>query len=141
MKITIISLFILFLFGCSTVLKINQSLASKLSGSWDEETGISCSDNFHTINFDGSNIQIEYIKKGYISENESRKIFTYSILNQSNDSIKLLLENETRLDGNKKPVIWHLKSLDSNQYCWRRDDWSVGSCTPSRHRCNHDNSH
>jgi len=140
MKLAITSLFILFISGCSTILKIDQSLASKLSGSWDEEIGMSCSDNFHTINFDGSNIQFEYLKKGYISENEGRKIFTYSILSQSRDSIRLLLENETRLDRDKEPVIWHLKSLNSNQYCWSRDDWSVGSCTPSRYRCKNQQS-
>ena len=135
MKSRVIIPFIFLLSGCSTTTQIDQTVVSKLSGAWDEEPGMSCSTNFHTIDIKESNIYIEYVEKGYISENDARKILTYKILSQSNDSIRVLLENETRLDNDNKQVIWHLKSINNDEYCWSRDDWGEGSCTPSRFRC------
>ncbi|ACA84978.1 hypothetical protein [Shewanella woodyi] len=125
----------LLLSGCTSTSNIDPLLVSKLSGVWDEINSEMCSSNYHTVEFDSSTLILKYVDKGYISENDGRNILKYRILSQSPDSIRVVLDDETRLDNDNKPVVWHLKSLNNDQYCWGRDDWPEGSCTPSRHRC------
>jgi hypothetical protein len=78
---------------------------------------------------------ITYADVGWVTETDSRKIFRYRILSVGESSIRVALENEPRLDPNGKPVVWHIVVVDDETYCWGRDDWPKGLCTPPRKRC------
>lgn len=124
--------------ACSISLKDqNNELVSNLEGNWDEVHENACAEGFRTIKFsdDGKRLFITFSDVGYIQGDESRKIFKYKILDYSSDRIRMLLEDEPRLDSAENPVVWHLVAKSKNTYCWGRDDWPLGSCTPARYRC------
>lgn len=136
MKIKILFIFFIALVsGCSSTSSIDPSMIMKLSGTWDEATEGRCSTNYHTITINGSVLKLSYVEKGYISETDGRQTLTYSILSAEDNFLRVQLENETRLDSKGKPVIWHLKPLTVDQYCWGRDDWGQSQCTVPRVKC------
>jgi hypothetical protein len=109
---------------------------SGLSGRWDEEQPDSCK-NPHVISFDDerTTMLITYADVGWVNENDSRKVFRYKVLGAGQSALRAQLENEPRLDKQGKPVVWHVVLVDENTYCWGRDDWPQGACTPPRKRC------
>lgn len=113
-----------------------QPLNSKFIGTWHSAAAMErCEQNYHTITVQPNVLTITYVKKGAATEADQRKAFEYKILSADEQFYRLLLKDETRLDEHGKPVVWHLKPLGNNQYCWGRDDWPAEGCTPARHRC------
>lgn len=127
---------ILLFTGCATKPYLQPSLVTALTGIWYEESPESCGINSHSITVNGSNLIIDYVEKGYLSESDARKTFVYRILSAQENALRVQLENEPRLDAEGNPVVWHIMPLDTNTYCWGRDDWPPGACTPPRSRCN-----
>ncbi len=121
--------------ACSSHSPINQEMQTKLQGSWQSTNSPVCEANFHTITFNNKTLEISYDEQGFISEAEARKTFVYTILSTEKNLIRVQLENETRLDKKGNPVVWHLKPLRNDKYCWGRDDWPDLSCTASRYKC------
>lgn len=72
---------------------------------------------------------------GWATQNDSRKVFRYRILSTDDFALRTQLENESRLDDQGQPVVWHIVVVDAETYCWGRDDWPQGACTPPRKRC------
>lgn len=106
----------------------------QLVGTWSEESA-GCK-NPHSLTFDGNkNMLIEYAQMGWVTETDSRKVFRYRILGADESALRVQLENEPRLDEQGKPVVWHIVAVDAETYCWGRDDWPEGACTPPRKRC------
>lgn len=126
---------IILLTGCSSIPERGSSLVDKLSGTWNETSNTVCTDNYHTITFKGSVLEVKYVEKGYISENDGRQILKYNILSANDELMRVQLVGETRVDKMGKPVVWHIKPLNTEQYCWGRDDWSKNGCTPPRYKC------
>ena len=109
---------------------------SALAGTWDEVHANSCK-NSHVISFDDKKTAmfVTYVEQGWVTEDDGRKVFRYEILSAAQHSLRVQLENEPRLDGDGKPVVWHITTIDRHTYCWGRDDWPQGACTPPRKRC------
>jgi hypothetical protein len=109
---------------------------SGLVGNWDEEHPDSCK-NPHVISFDDekTTMFVTYADVGWLTENDSRTVFRYEILSSNQSAFRTQLENEPRLDNEGKPVVWHIVLVDGDTYCWGRDDWPQGACTPPRKRC------
>jgi len=76
-----------------------------------------------------------YADVGWVTEDDSRKVFRYKILDDDQGFLRVAMEDEPRLDAEGRPVIWHVVLVDDDTYCWGRDDWEPGSCTPVRRRC------
>jgi hypothetical protein len=106
----------------------------RLVGHWDD---VGDCKNPHIISFDDdeSLMMVEYAEVGWVTENDSRKVFRYWILGRNDPVLRTQLENEPRLDDQGNPVVWHIVVVDADTYCWGRDDWPQGACTPPRKRC------
>ena len=125
------------LFGCATSSPIEEpTIFSKLIGDWDTEGASTC-ESVRTISFsDDKKVMIStYSDIGYASKTDARKQFNYDVLEEGRSELRLALENESRLDDDGNPVVWILRLVDENTFCWRRDDWRPGGCTPPRTRC------
>lgn len=124
-------------FGCAAAPTIRDAtIYDRLSGRWDTVHEGSCA-NYHELSFDAARKTMfnTYADVGWITENDSRKVMRYTILDDDKGYLRVALENESRLDAEGRPVIWHVVLVDDDTYCWGRDDWSPGSCTPVRKRC------
>lgn len=129
----------ILLSGCATLPSADKSMIEALSGYWDEASNASCSANYHTITFSDAVLKIKFVEKGYISEgDDGRQIMKYNILSENEEFLRVELVGETRLDDNGRPVVWHIKPLSADQYCWGRDDWAENACTVPRYRCKPD---
>jgi len=140
MKRWSVVLFAVGLPGCMTnPSPQSPDVFAQLVGKWDEVHAESCK-NPHVLSFDGdkTTMLIEYAELGWASENDSRKIFRYEILDVGPATLRARLENEPRMDEEGKPVVWHIVVVDAETYCWGRDDWPQGACTPPRKRCGTD---
>lgn len=123
--------------GCATApTPASSPVFDRLLGQWDER-GESLCESPHVLSFDETKatMLITYADVGWASESDSRKTFRYKILDVAPSSIRVALENESRLDSNGEPVVWHIVIVDDDTYCWGRDDWPIGACTPFRKRC------
>ena len=78
---------------------------------------------------------VTYTEVGWVTENDGRQVFRYHILDVAPSSLRVKLENEPRVDDEGKTVVWHIVLVDHKNYCWGRDDWLQGECTPPRIRC------
>lgn len=108
----------------------------QLVGNWDEEHPDFCKKP-HVLSFDDdkSTMTVEYSEVGWVTESDSRKVFRYRILSTNHSALRTQLDNEPRLDDRGTPVVWHIVVVDADTYCWGRDDWPEGACTPPRKRC------
>jgi hypothetical protein len=114
----------------------SPSLEKQLQGLWADEKE-QCLSNPETIEFsaDGSEMTITRAKMGWATKSDSRKVFRYRILSRTATYLRVELERESRLDAAGRPVIWHIVPVDSQTFCWGRDDWAHSACTPPRVRC------
>jgi hypothetical protein len=128
-------------YGCSSTNGIKSSKNSIIEGVWHETANSSCDANYHKVTVEDSFLNIQYIDRGYVSNEDKvgRQVFVYDILESFDNELKVRLKDETRKDSEGNEVIWFLKSIGSNQYCWRRDDWDKNDCTMPRYRCNPNN--
>ncbi|QSX38229.1 hypothetical protein [Shewanella sedimentimangrovi] len=126
----------IFFAGCSSTPSSDSVIASKLAGTWDETPTSNCGVNYHTISFKDSMLELKYVEKGYISQDDARQVLRYNILSTEDEFLRVQLVGETRLDNEGHPVVWHIKPRGNDQYCWGRDDWPKDGCTPPRYKCN-----
>ena len=125
------------LFGCATSSLVEEpTIFSQLTGDWDTEGASSC-ESFRTISFsDDQKVMIStYSDIGYASETDAREQFIYDVLEVGESELRLALEEESRFDSDGNSVVWILRLVDENTFCWGRDDWRPGGCTPPRIRC------
>jgi len=139
MKNSVLSNFLILalLSGCVTGSAIDRpSIFSTLTGKWDTDNPPTC-ESYRAISFsdDGKTITVSYPDNGYASEFDARSKFEYDILDVNESWLRMALQNEQRLDADGKPVVWVLKLVDENTFCWGRDDWPSDGCTPPRFRC------
>ena len=131
------ALILALLFGCAVDPTIDRpSIFSTLTGKWDADNPPTC-ESYRAISFsdDGKTMTATYPDTGYASEADARNKFDYEILDVSESWLRMALQNEQRLDADGKPVVWILKLVDENTFCWGRDDWQPDECTPPRFRC------
>lgn len=137
LRTLILSLFAATIVGCTAAPAIKDaSIYDRLPGRWDTVHEESCS-NYHELSFDAARKTMfnTYADMGWVTEDDGRKVMRYTILDDDKGYLRVALENETRLDEEGRPVIWHVVLVDDDTYCWGRDDWPPGSCTPVRKRC------
>lgn len=123
--------------GCATAPPgSTPTIYERLIGRWDTVHEDSCA-NYHELSFDAARKTMfnTYAEVGWVTEHDSRKVMRYAILDDKQGFLRVKLEDESRLDDAGRPVIWHVVLVDDNTYCWGRDDWAPGSCTPVRKRC------
>jgi hypothetical protein len=124
--------------GCASHPAPNSQTSTvfeQLKGTWSEEHTNCQNPNVVSFDDDRTMMLIEYAEVGWATETDSRKVFRYRILSTDHSAIRVQLENESRLDEKGKPVVWHIVVVDAETYCWGRDDWPQGACTPPRKRC------
>lgn len=111
-------------------------VASTLVGRWDDNQEDFCS-NAHVISFDRrkKTMLVTYAEKGWATKDDSRQVFSYEILSADSSVFRVRMDGESRLDDKGNPVVWHVVLVDQDTYCWSRDDWPAGECTPPRKRC------
>lgn len=128
---------LVLLFGCATSSPVEEpTIFSQLTGNWDTEDASTC-ESFRAISFsDDHKVMIStYSEIGYATETDAREQFIYDVLEVGESELRLELEEESRLDSEGNPVVWILRLVDENTFCWGRDDWRPGGCTPPRIRC------
>ncbi|RLA52587.1 MAG: hypothetical protein DRR42_07155 [Gammaproteobacteria bacterium] len=136
-RLSLTFLLVSLLFGCATGTQVDEStIFSTLTGTWDTEDPATC-ESYRTISFSKNRKTMIATNPniGYASETDGRKTFIYDVLEVRETTIRVALENEPRLDANGNPVVWIVKLLDENTFCWGRDDWPASGCTPRRMRC------
>ncbi|MCZ4336618.1 hypothetical protein [Shewanella colwelliana] len=133
----LIACVLLMLCGCSTMMTttIDESMQARLAGSWNDRQSNVCSANYHTISITGDRLLLEYAQQGYVAEDDGRTLVSYTILSEQDSSLRVQLDNESRLDADGQPVIWKMNLLNDSQYCWGRDDWLAEQCIPIRQKC------
>ena len=125
------------MFGCATTTPVEEpAIFGKLTGGWDTK-GPSACESFRAISFsDDKKVMIAtYSNIGYASKNDARKHFKYEVLEVRKSELRLALEDEPRLDADGNPVVWILRLVDDDTFCWGRDDWRPSGCTRTRIRC------
>jgi hypothetical protein len=127
------------LIGCSTAPSRQPvDLYANLTGSWGEASSDDvCERNPEAITFTADKRYMIVERKifGCATETDCRKTFKYEVLGHTDRYIRVAMENESRVDDDGHPVIWHIVPLDHNTFCWGRDDWPEDGCTPNRKRC------
>lgn len=64
-----------------------------------------------------------------------RKTYGYDIISFDGDGIVMRLDGEQRLTPNGETVVWVLKPLPNDMYCWGRTDWPSTGCLMIHVRC------
>ena len=62
----------------------------------------------------------------------------YRILYNDSDSITMFLNGEDRVTDSGGKVIWQLRVMGEDRFCWRRTDWPGYACTSDLQRCEGD---
>ncbi len=124
MRHTFFALFVVAIAsGCASARRSADSAVSdRLVGVWADFPE-QCATNPESIEFtpDGEFMIVTRAKLGWATKTDSRKVFRYRILSRHATYLRVALENESRLDEQGRPVIWHIISVDKTTYCWGRD--------------------
>lgn len=131
------ALILSLLSGCAVDQAIDRpTIFKSLTGIWDEENPATCEFS-RALSFsdDGRTMTATFPETGYASERDARKSFDYEILEVNESWLRMALLDEPRTDADGKPVVWILKLIDEDTFCWGREDWQPYECTPPRFRC------
>jgi hypothetical protein len=122
----------------SEPLEATSDIYNILEGQWewrsDDKT---CATNPHNISFNDNRTEmyINYIKSTDGFEEKPLTTARYEILDVDDLVLKMAIIGEVRKDAHDADVIWDLVLLSRAEYCWRRQDWDIDSCTVSNYRC------
>ena len=136
-RIFLSSLLVGLLFGCASSPTMHSpSTFSTLVGNWTTKDPLTC-ESYRAISFsnDRQTMTATFPNVGSVTKTDARRKFEYDILDVHESSLRMALRNEPRLDADGNPVVWVLKLIDENTFCWGRDDWRPDGCTPPRFKC------
>jgi hypothetical protein len=115
-----------------------RRLTDVLRGVWDWEAAPNrCQENPHSISFPpgGGRMEIRH-PKGAVSGNEAPQVVTvYRILAEESRALRMEIIGETRKTERGDLVVWDLRLLSDDSYCWHRTDWPPQGCTGRVLRC------
>lgn len=103
------------------------------SGSQDS----SCRSSPHTIRFSPDRTHAEFVWPvpitNYLHEQSSSA--DYSVISHDSGGIVMAMYGEQRRTPEGDLVVWVLKMLPKNMYCWGRTDWPSTGCVAIHIRC------
>jgi hypothetical protein len=114
-----------------------------LSGSYGTafREDLSCARAPHRVSFSSDRRRAHFVLSSEISDyqGQPRRRADYTVLGLDAEGIEMVLDGETRLTAEGRPVIWVLrKAAGIDGYCWGRTDWPPGRCQHLNLRCKDD---
>lgn len=98
---------------------------------------LSCEGNPHTIQFSPDHTRATFVwpnpMTNYLRQRATRG--DYSVTSHDNGNIIMAMDKETRQTPQGDPVVWVLKKLPGDMYCWGRTDWPPTGCIAVHVRC------
>lgn len=102
---------------------------SQLPGKWDWETSQPrCGDAAGTFWFAADGRQV------HVNVPAGRNV-VYDVLADEGQTMRLRVVGEARTTDAGTPIEWDLVMLNPDTFCWRRTDWTAGTCTALLKRC------
>lgn len=97
----------------------------------------SCHRNPHTIRFSQDHTRVEFVWSTPMTDylKNQRISGNYTVISHDNDGIVMAMDGETRRTPEGELVVWVLKMLPENMYCWGRTDWPSTGCIAIHIRC------
>lgn len=139
-----IKLFGIFaLSGCVNSLQSNineHSMMNALSGKWGWESD-QCSSDSYIIFFTSKGAEMHLIATQSPYTPSSTVIeptkFSYNIKSFSSQSLAAepITEKKEYSDIGEL-IIWEIRLIGENGFCWHRSDWGENACTTSMLKCN-----
>ena len=108
-------------------------------GTWgySGDQDASCHRSPHTIRFSQDHTHAEFVWPvpitSYLQEQTSSA--DYSVISHDSDGIVMAMYDEQRRTPEGDLVVWVLKMLPENMYCWGRTDWPSTGCIAIHIRC------
>lgn len=102
---------------------------------------LSCARAPHRVSFSADRRRAHFELSSEISDyqGQPRRRADYTVLGLGAEGIEMVLDGETRLTAEGRPVIWVLrKAAGIDGYCWGRTDWPRGKCQHLNLRCKDD---
>ena len=115
----------------------DKSPIDSLPGNWGWEGTDECTvaPAAHRISSQGRRMHITHSPLREDGTREPRREANYTVSGRSGNVLHMAMDGEDRKDDQGALVTWDLVALDSDTYCWRRNDWPAGSCTGKVQRC------
>lgn len=108
-------------------------------GTWgySGDQNASCHKNPHRIRFSADRTRVEFVWSAPVTSylNIQEPSFDYTVISQDNNGIVMAMDGETRRTPDGDLVVWVLKILPDNMYCWGRTDWPSTGCIAINIRC------
>lgn len=97
----------------------------------------SCLKNPHKIRFSSDKTRAEFVwdrpMTNYLKQTATQA--DYNIISYDSDAIVMELTGEQRHTPDGALVVWVLKPLSGDMYCWGRTDWPSTGCIAVHIRC------
>jgi len=117
---------------------LDDNLRNSLSGSWqwEQAKGICQKESLTTISFsaDGNAMYLSSDASNYRDPDEI-SVHTYDIVGQPEVNLRTVIQGETRRTHAGDVVMWDIKMISNNEFCWHRSDWRNNECTQSLIKC------
>ena len=121
---------------CGSSTAQDRPIREVLTGVWDWEAAPKrCQDSPHSIKFTPGGMELGHLAGATIDNQPPQAITIYRILDSGPDVLRMQIIGETRTTARGDLVVWDLKLLSPDAYCWRRTDWPVEGCTGRVVRC------
>jgi hypothetical protein len=133
----VVALVLTLLSGCASLKPVDQSIFTVLTGTWGWEQGVEfgCGGNSHAISFtpDRRVMLLKY-EEASIEQDIPANAVRYRVL-QSEPNLRMVIEGEKRMTSAGEPVMWDVRMLTADRFCWHRTDWPQEACTTDVVRC------
>lgn len=130
----------IFLFGFSALQALPATAGDMFDyfeqGTWGAAHR-TCEKNPTQIQFspDRKRVEFRYPQHVYDYAGEWKQQHWYSVFSSDSDGIVMALDDEQRRTPDGKLVVWVLKPLPDDMYCWGRTDWPSTGCIIIYVRC------
>ena len=103
---------------------------------WEHSNGICQKKTMSNIRFSENGEQMYFSAHAHDHSNREIEevIYTYNII-QHPKKLRAFIEGETRVNTRGDVVMWDIKIINDNEFCWQRSDWQSGECTRSLLKC------
>lgn len=127
----------------STPVSAQDIFADFERGTWGYSVGysgkqdVTCHRNPHTIRFSQDHTRVEFLWSATMTDylKNQRTSGSYTVISHDTDGIIMAMDGETRRTPGGDLVVWVLKMLPDNMYCWGRTDWPSTGCIAIHIRC------
>lgn len=118
---------------------LDNNTRQLLTGKWQWENSdqICQSNDISTISFsaDGKKMYLSATTQSFANSDAEYKTHTYNMVDVNTAKLRTFIEGETRVDNHGDVIMWDIKIISENEFCWHRSDWDAQACTRSLLKC------